>query len=54
LVGAALEEVGLLGGHLAAWGVGPGRLMLDPLLRPHADYYRGALFQVGGGGGCVG
>jgi hypothetical protein len=48
LVGAALEEMGLLGGHLGAWGVGPGRVLLDPLLRPHADYYSGALFQVGG------
>lgn len=43
---AALEATALLMGHLGAWGVPSSRVMLEPLLRPHADYFSGVLFQV--------
>ena len=42
----ALEGMGLLMSHLSAWGVPSSKVMLEPLLRPHADYYSGVLFQV--------
>ena len=35
--------------HLSTWGLsasGLCRLVLDPLLPPHADYYTGILLQV--------
>lgn len=43
---AAMEAMALLLQHLGAWGVPASRVMLEPLMRPHADYYAGTIFQV--------
>lgn len=45
-VQAALEAVRLVTAHLHAWGLPGAQVVLDPLLRPHADYYSGVVFQV--------
>ena len=33
-------------GHLAAWGVAPAAVVVDPLLPPHVDHFAAALWQV--------
>ena len=45
-VQAALEAVRLVTAHLRAWGLPGAQVVVDPLLRPHADYYSGVVFQV--------
>ncbi|CAL8462314.1 g1847 [Coccomyxa elongata] len=45
-VQAALEAVRLVTAHLHAWGLPGAQVVVDPLLRPHADYYSGIVFQV--------
>ena len=32
--------------HLHKWGIPAKQILLDPLLRPHADYMTGCLFQI--------
>ncbi len=32
--------------HLHRWGVPAKQILLDPLMRPHADYMTGCLFQI--------
>ena len=43
---AACDELLALAAHLETWGVDPGRILLDPLMRPHTDYFSGAVLQV--------
>jgi histidyl-tRNA synthetase len=45
-VQAALEAVRTIIGHLRAWGLPGAQVALDPLLRPHCDYYSGVVFQA--------
>lgn len=45
-VQAALEAVRIVIGHLRAWGLPGAQVAVDPLLRPHAEYYSGVAFQV--------
>lgn len=33
-------------GHLAAWGVAPVAIVVDPLLPPHAEHFAATLWQV--------
>jgi hypothetical protein len=47
---SACDEVLALAAHLETWGLDPGRLLLDPLMRPHTEYFSGAVLQVGGRG----
>lgn len=45
-VQAALEAARMVTGHLRAWGLPGAQVVVDPLLRPHADYYSGTVFQA--------
>jgi histidyl-tRNA synthetase len=42
---ACLDELAALLAHLAAWGLPPACLLVDPLLAPHSDAFSGLLFQ---------
>ena len=43
---AAIEGIALLMGHLGAWGVPSARVMLEPMMRPPAEFYSGVLCEV--------
>lgn len=43
---AIMDSMRLLLGHLSAWQIPPAKIVLEPLLRPHAEYFSGVLFQV--------
>ncbi|KAK9811583.1 hypothetical protein WJX72_006503 [[Myrmecia] bisecta] len=45
-IAACLEELQMLVSHLRTWGLSSGTLVVDPLLRPHTDYFSGVVFQV--------
>lgn len=43
----AIESLKIVTGHLAAWGLPKYvHVTVEPLLRPHADYFSGAAFQA--------
>lgn len=43
----AADDLQAVGQLLVAWGVHKEQLLLEPLLTPQAEYFSGALFQVG-------
>ena len=46
-VQGAIESLKIVTGHLAAWNLPKYvHVTVEPFLRPHADYYSGAAFQV--------
>ena len=46
-VQGAIESLKIVTGHLAAWNLPKyAHVTVEPFLRPHADYYSGAAFQV--------
>ena len=46
-VQGAIEALKIVTGHLAAWSLPKYvHVTVEPFLRPHADYYSGAAFQV--------
>lgn len=44
--GGCAGEAQELSSHLAHWGVPAGRVVIDPLLAPAADYHTAALWQL--------
>lgn len=42
----ACRALATLAGHLRAWGLPGAQLAVDPLLRPHADYFTGVSYQI--------